>query len=394
MLNFILGSQSANTLFGTDLDDNIWGLNGNDTIYGGDGNDQIWGNEHDDKLYGEGGNDTMRGGNGRDTLDGGIGNDILRGEGGHDVLIGGTGTDTLEGGDGNDFLNGGNDTARDQLDGGAGSDVLLGFSDLMRGGDDNDYFYMVAGQNTAFGGRVNDVFYGSTARNEHEMNVWDANQYYGGEGNDTVYGTDEIEIMDMGTGDDLVFTRSGSDTVRGDDDDDDIDGGWGINTLYGGRDNDVIRTGEGSFGSHAYGDAGNDELINTSDIREIFNDRFERNHLDGGSGNDRLVADRSTGTVMNGGSGADTFKFISGDQEWVFYNRSPEHEIEDFDAFDVLDMSEARMRDGSSFDTNDLWQVLIDFYSSPLDRVIVELFDSELRIDFDTDTLGFENFIL
>ncbi|WP_313165324.1 DUF4214 domain-containing protein [Massilia oculi] len=114
-------------------DDRIWGGAGNDILYGGNGNDSLYGETGSDTLYGGDGDDGLDGGEGDDRLFGGAGNDGLDGLAGDDYLDGGAGDDALygwegrndlRGGDGNDFLRGGEDA--DLLSGGAGDDFVQG----------------------------------------------------------------------------------------------------------------------------------------------------------------------------------------------------------------------------------------------------------------------------
>ncbi|HEY6610399.1 MAG TPA: calcium-binding protein [Pseudomonas sp.] len=87
----INGTESGETLNGTNQADTINGLGGDDTLNGGNGADT---------LNGDAGNDTLNGGNG---------DDVLNGSSGDDILNGGNGADTLTGGTGDDILTGGND---------------------------------------------------------------------------------------------------------------------------------------------------------------------------------------------------------------------------------------------------------------------------------------------
>lgn len=65
----VLGSSSANTLFGTFFDDVIFGLGGNDT------------------LFGFSGNDYLDGGTGIDVMNGGVGNDIYVVDNSQDKIV-------------------------------------------------------------------------------------------------------------------------------------------------------------------------------------------------------------------------------------------------------------------------------------------------------------------
>jgi len=165
------GHADDDTVWGDGGDDWIDGGNGNDFLYGGDGDDTIVDSGGDDILHGDAGNDTIYAGIGDDLIfgndgddyidtgysilgdeaQGGLGNDIIIGGDGDDALIGNEGDDWLEGGDGGDGLVG--DTGaptgmvplfagNDVLDGGANGDKMVGFSgdDIMLGQGGFDKF--------------------------------------------------------------------------------------------------------------------------------------------------------------------------------------------------------------------------------------------------------------
>ncbi len=77
--------------------------------------------------------ETLPGGN--DTLTGGLGNDSLYGNGGDDVLSGGAGDDLVLGGAGNDTISGGQDNGTFHLTVTPGSDILVNgsFEDVVGG---------------------------------------------------------------------------------------------------------------------------------------------------------------------------------------------------------------------------------------------------------------------
>jgi len=73
--------------------DIVHGRGGSDRIWGGPGADILFGDILDDKLYGQDGDDTLIGGHGTDTLDGGNDDDFMRGDTGNDFFLGGPGYD-------------------------------------------------------------------------------------------------------------------------------------------------------------------------------------------------------------------------------------------------------------------------------------------------------------
>ncbi|GBC72841.1 Leukotoxin [archaeon HR04] len=253
--DFIVGTNSADSIYGKEGDDFIVGLGGNDELYGdvifggaGDdeitgGNDILCGNDGNDVLVGDSirggaGNDTITGGN--DTLDGGAGNDALSGDdilgwlgddiltGGNDKLVGGAGDDILYGdgiyeddidSEGDDTLTGGNDT----LDGGAGNDALSGDDILGWLGDD----ILTGGNDKLVGGAGDDILYGDGI---YEDDI-------DSEGDDTLTG-----------GNDTLDGGAGNDTLHGDH----IDREGDPDTLTGG--NDVINAVDSSNNDNIDGD--------------------------------------------------------------------------------------------------------------------------------------------
>lgn len=162
----------ASTLIGTASADNIYGFGGNDVLWGGFGNDYMSGGSGDDQLYaGDGtwnynywGNDTALGGDGNDWInfyytlsDVKIYGDQLSYADASTLGTYGDGRDTMYGGWGNDEIvgGGGNDT----IYGGAGRDMIAGDywqrnapgfngSDIIVGGQGNDYIVTGGGDDT------------------------------------------------------------------------------------------------------------------------------------------------------------------------------------------------------------------------------------------------------
>ncbi|HYG48209.1 MAG TPA: cadherin domain-containing protein [Allosphingosinicella sp.] len=125
---FILGSDAAETIIGTQGNDFVHAGGGNDLVYllsgndfgnGGLGNDSVSGDSGNDIVVGTDGDDALFGGAGTDMVSGGRGADTVHGDSGDDVVSGGVGDDQLVGGAGNDvfkFVRGdGRDTVTDDL---------------------------------------------------------------------------------------------------------------------------------------------------------------------------------------------------------------------------------------------------------------------------------------
>ena len=179
------GAESHEVMVGTDRPDYVHMRGGDDTFYGEGGNDKIFGDFGNDRLYGGDGADTIDSGDGADLVDGGAGDDIIYGFGsgteigGFDQLIGGFGNDTIWGGEG-----------IDKLSGGAGDDALYGEGNtdpFTHGGDGNDYID---------GGSSGDNLYGDA-------------------GDDFVYGSDDQDIVQGDSGDDILRPGKPSQAING-----------------------------------------------------------------------------------------------------------------------------------------------------------------------------------
>ena len=92
-------SDLGGTLLGTSSADLLWGGDGKDLIYGRTGADNVYGGYGNDTLLGESGSDYLRGAAGTDWLLGGSGADVLAGGSGTDYFVfraaDGTATDTV-----------------------------------------------------------------------------------------------------------------------------------------------------------------------------------------------------------------------------------------------------------------------------------------------------------
>ncbi len=107
--------------------------------------------------------------------------------------------------------------------GGAGADAIIGspnptVSDLIYGGDGNDYIWGGPGNDTIDGDSNDDVIYGGDG----------ADYLDGGTGNDEIYGGDGNDNIEGEAGSDNLYGGGDNDDIYGGDDDCDyIDGGTG-----------------------------------------------------------------------------------------------------------------------------------------------------------------------
>lgn len=191
----IEGGAGNDSISGLADNDTLRGGAGNDTVSGGEGNDSVSGDEGSDTLLGNEGDDSLAGGSGADSLDGGAGNDFLRGQSDHDFLRGSSGNDTLWGDDGNDVLWG--DDGNDSLDGGNNNDALWGGvgDDVLFGNNDNDTLEGQEGNDSLRGGFGDDRIAGGVGNDT----LW------GDEGNDTIIGA--------AGGRDIILGGEGFDTL-------------------------------------------------------------------------------------------------------------------------------------------------------------------------------------
>ena len=98
--NRIDGTENSDILVGTDSADLIFGYGGDDLITGKDGNDCLYGGNGADLIKSGGGNDTIYGGGGSDYIKLGSGTNSAYGEAGVDILYSRSGGDSLDGGSG------------------------------------------------------------------------------------------------------------------------------------------------------------------------------------------------------------------------------------------------------------------------------------------------------
>ncbi|HEX3609987.1 MAG TPA: hypothetical protein VHU14_10035 [Solirubrobacterales bacterium] len=199
-----------------------------------------------------------------DVIVAGPGDNTIYGEGGNDTICGGEGDDTIYGGRGNDVLFGE-----------GGNDTLYG----ERGSDDLD------------GGAGEDRLFGATGNDELKGGPGGHDQLFGGPGDDSLSGGEgDFDVLTGGPGNDS------------------IDGGPGAHDIasYAGIGGAVtIDLGAGTVsGAESEHLSGIEDAIGGSGDDTLIGSTASPNRLDGGPGNDHLIAAGSADEAF-GGPGSD-----------------------------------------------------------------------------------------
>ena len=273
-------------------------------------------------VIGTDGDDVIVGSSGNDRIDGAGGNDTICGLGGGDRILGGAGDDRLFGGlDFYDY----EDYDGDHIEPGPGDDhVDLGHDPVTEELSWGSYEWDQVSYANASGPVTVDLTAG-TATGEGNDTIAPIVLVGGVEGSafdDHLTGSEQIDWITAGGGDDVVDGRGGDDYLLADDptrrlpqqstqvpgDDvieggvghDQIEGGHGVDRLRGGPGRDVIRVTDATHGTRASGGAGRDSLgtwpfLATGKARLI-----------GGAGPDTFhpsIRSRRDQVTVNGGAG-------------------------------------------------------------------------------------------
>lgn len=195
----------------------------------------------------------------------------------------------------------------------------------------------------AHGTEADDVFTGTDA-GERFLGLGGDDTIDGNGGDDNLFGGEGDDIINGGTGRDHLSGDDGNDIINGDDGNDVIEeSGIGQDVIYGGRGNDVIIEG-GDGGDILHGNKGDDQLlaILSTMFGEGGNDYLQGqgSEMHGGAGSDRLeisdpFAKDGYSHDVWGGSGADTFVFITPFGEYIGGGHEVIHDLSSEDTIDL-----------------------------------------------------------
>ena len=303
----VLGGTAGNdTIISSIGDDTIWGDGGNDKLEGGFGNDNIDGGAGNDIITDSGGDDVIKGNDGNDVIQGGPGINLIIGGRGSDYIIANVDTNEVFAGNGNDFING--NTSNEGMLGNEGHDwIEVGTQDGAPGdnfdpfGRDNvtghDVFHGDGGFDEFVGEGGNDIFVHSPGINRNEGMSgfdWITHMESGGLSADVnnagqlngVYADLELDAFDENPQVPFPFTAIDRyDAVEG------ISGGHYNDILLGSNTVELVTPGGGNG---ARGSVLNQAGINLiPGLQAVL-----------GAG----VTSFSTGDIMLGGDGSDTFE--------------------------------------------------------------------------------------
>ena len=295
-----------------------------------------WGTSGGDGFIGTDQVDIGAGLGGADTLSGGIGDDILLGNAGADELSGGSGDDLLVDDDQGVWF-------ADHLSGGTGDDTLVfrgapsGLTDTGDGGSGLDLAYIDLSDRTR-DWRLTDndgdiwirLASGST-QGDIELENFEAIAVLFGSGDDFAHSGNQQAYFEGNGGNDQLISEGRNDYLDGGAGDDKLDAGTGVDWIDGGSGNDraeVDLSNESRDLTYVADQAEDDDgftFENGTHIRDIerielvtgsgddriwlgdddddvdtrggddviFTDLEAHDSVDGGSGRDRLVVDRS-----------------------------------------------------------------------------------------------------
>lgn len=285
------------------------------TINGTESNDTLVGTDYFNIINGYGGNDTIIGGSHLEHINAGDGNDMVDGGAGNDLIDGGTGDDVITGGQGNDEITGGLGNDIYIFSRGDGQDIITD-TDYTASNIDQIFFANEISPSDISLSRINSTDLTITiAGTDDSITVknWFSNDAYIVEqftfADGTVWteqdirvalleATNDRDFIDGLDGGDIIDGLDGNDYIKGRDGNDIIIGSAGNDNLFGGNGDDFLA---GETGEDRYdGGRGNDIIVD-SDHAVIGADgrygyaRYELiytgsgvNYVDAGNGHDEI----------------------------------------------------------------------------------------------------------
>jgi Ca2+-binding RTX toxin-like protein len=181
--------------------------------------------------------------------------------------------------------------------------------DVIVAGPGDNTIYGEGGDDTICGGEGNDTIYGGRG----------SDYLFGEGGDDVIHGERGSDFIDGGAGTDKVYGDSGNDHVNGGPGDKDlVEGDQGDDFLEGGAGNEDILIGgpgndhiDGGPGEHDVADYSNAAGALTINLQTQTVTGAENEHLSGiedaigGGGDDTLIGDPNTANRLDGGPGDD-----------------------------------------------------------------------------------------
>ena len=331
-------NHSTSLITGTDGADIIYTGGGNDTVNSGNGNDVVYGIDLDGDMDASAGTTKV--------INLGAGNDIYHGSNGKDIVSTtgentendtnyiylGAGADIFTGGAGADIVDAGileKETGIEkQADLGAGNDVYLGglANDKVNGGSGNNHILLGGGSDEYIGGDDIDIVDGGSGslkvlngisgisgkenmtRDITSDKAGDINIINLGGGDDIYYGGKGQDIVDGGSGDDRIYAGDGNNVIMAGSGNDTIEVGRGDNEIHAGTGGDTIKTGVGN--NHIY--LGNDDQ---KDVIFVYNIGGYTDHIYEFSSNDYIKLSCDVSSV----------NYIDNDMIWTLENGAKVH---------------------------------------------------------------------
>jgi len=269
----------------------ISGGSGNDVIDAGQGNAWVDGGSGHDHIIADGWNNVIFGGSGNDTIDAGQGSATVDAGRGDNVVIVRGWNNTVTAGAGSNMVQGANGNSTFDL--GDGNNVIQswGWNNIVRLGDGNNLIEDFDGQGRITAGDGNNTI---------GLHGWNNELHLGNGINYVTVAAGGNTVITAGTGANTLHLSGWNNLVS-------LGGGAldGVDKVWAGMGMSVIRTGSGadqvwvgaSGGSQVDTGAGNDVIYTGGAYFDL---------LRGGQGNDQYVIRNSTDTIIeNAGEGYD-----------------------------------------------------------------------------------------